>query len=77
MSVISATRIEDVWKEISASPVRCEPRILAVDFRSREGQCWHAIGGGATVAAAIVDARKSCPADATWEAVSWNALYGE
>ena len=68
----------------SAQPVRFpvvpaapEQRILAVEFRSPDGLCWSAIGGGATVAAAIGDARESCPEDATWDVVRWNDLYGE
>ena len=54
-----------------------EQRILAVEFRSGDGRTWNAIGGGATVAAAITYARESCPHDATWDAVSWNDLYGD
>ena len=54
-----------------------EQRILAVEFRSRDGRSWKAIGGGATVAAAIGWAREGCPGDTTWDAVSWNDLYGE
>ncbi len=52
-------------------------RILAVEFRSADGRHWNAIGGGATVAAAIIDARESCPDNATWDAVNWNDLYGD
>jgi hypothetical protein len=48
-----------------------------VDFRSPDGRYWNAIGGGATVAAALAYARESCPADATWEPVTWNDLYGD
>jgi hypothetical protein len=59
------------------APAAPEQRILAVEFRSPEGRSWNAIGGGATVAAAIVCARESCPDDATWDAVSWNDLYGD
>jgi hypothetical protein len=52
-------------------------RIVAVEFRSRDGRSWQAIGGGPTLAAAIQYARRSCPADDSWDAVSWEDLYGE
>jgi hypothetical protein len=51
--------------------------VLAVEFRSRDGRSWNAVGGGPTVAAAIAYARRSCPRGATWEAVCWEDLYGE
>jgi hypothetical protein len=51
--------------------------ILAVEFRSDDGRFWNAIGGGATVATAIHSARESCPYATTWQAVSWNDLYGD
>ena len=54
-----------------------EQQILVVRFRSPEGRHWHAIGGGATVAAAITFARESCPDDATWDLVGWGDLYGD
>ena len=62
---------------LRVAPAAPEQRVLTVGFRSPDGRYWNAIGGGATVAAAIVDARESCPADATWDAVGWNDLYGE
>jgi hypothetical protein len=62
---------------LPVAPAAAEQRILAVEFRSADGRCWNAIGGGATVAAAISYARESCPDDATWDAVSWNDLYGD
>jgi|SRR5665647_3022717 hypothetical protein len=62
---------------LPVAPAAAEQRILAVEFRSPDGRCWNAIGGGATVAAAISYARESCPDDATWDAVSWNDLYGQ
>ena len=49
--------------------------ILALEFLSPDGRYWNAIGGGATVAVAMIDARKNCPEDATWDAVDWNDLY--
>jgi hypothetical protein len=54
-----------------------EQRVLAVEFRSADGRRWNAIGGGATVTAAILDAREGLPEDATWEPVTWNDLYGD
>jgi hypothetical protein len=58
-------------------PAAPERYTLAVEFRSPDGRAWSAIGGGATVAAAITYARESCPDDATWNPVSWNDLYGD
>ncbi|HUK99122.1 MAG TPA: hypothetical protein VLV46_15885 [Gaiellaceae bacterium] len=52
-------------------------RILTVEFRARDGRSWSAIGGGATVAAAIASARESCPAGAAWDAVGWDDLFGD
>jgi len=52
-------------------------RILAVEFRAGDGRQWSALGGGATVAAAISSARESCPDGVSWEAVAWDDLYGE
>ena len=62
---------------LQVSQAAPEQRILAVDFRSPDGRYWNAIGGGATVAAALAYARESCPADTTWEPVTWNDLYGD
>jgi hypothetical protein len=53
----------------AASPAP-EQRILAVEFRSPDGRSWHAIGGGATVPAAIDWARGSCSDDETRHLVS-------
>jgi hypothetical protein len=62
---------------LPVAPAAPEQRILTVEFRSPEGRHWHAIGGGATVAAAITSARESCPDDATWDIVGWEDLYGD
>ena len=51
--------------------------ILAVEFRSSDGRSWSAIGGGATVAAALDWARECCPDDTTWELAGWEDLYGD
>jgi hypothetical protein len=51
--------------------------ILAVEFRSGADHSWHAVGGGPTVAAAIAYARRSCPSDVVWDAVTWNDVYGD
>jgi hypothetical protein len=59
------------------APVAADQRLLAVRFQAPDGRSWHAIGGGATVAAAIIFARDCCPHDAAWSAVSWNDLYGD
>ena len=79
MSLLEMTRPEPATKgrrrrRVPAAPTQ---RILTVWFRSADGRHWNAIGGGATVAAAITDARQSCPHDTTWEALSWNDLYGD
>jgi hypothetical protein len=51
--------------------------IVAVIFRTEDGRHWHAVGGGATIAAAIEWARESCPDNAVWKAETWNDLYGD
>ncbi len=53
-----------------------EHQVLNVEFRSAEGRSWTAIGGGATVAAAIAWARECCPDGTTWWPVGWSDLYG-
>jgi hypothetical protein len=67
------------WELAAAAraAVAPEQRVLAIELRSADGRRWNAVGGGATVAAAILDARESCPEDATWEPVEWNDLYGD
>ena len=52
-------------------------RVLNVEFRSADGRSWYAIGGGASVAAAIAWAQDSCPDGTTWAPVAWTDLYGE
>lgn len=54
-----------------------EQRILAVEFVSLDGRTWTAIGGGATVAAAIASAQESCPGDTGRHLLDWNDLYGD
>ena len=71
----SASSGKLMW--LPVAPGAPEQRILAVEFRSPDGRAWSAIGGGATVAAAIEWARECCPDDTTWDTVSWNDLYGE
>lgn len=58
-------------------PAAAKQRIVAVEFQSRDGRSWNAIGGGATVAEAIDWARECCPDGTIWDAVSWNDLYGD
>ena len=62
---------------LPATPAAPVQHILAVAFRSADGRTWSAIGGGPTITAAVADARESCPADVTWDAVDWNDLYGD
>jgi len=52
-------------------------RVLVVELRSREGRRRHAIGGGATLEAAIAYALESAPDDTTWYAVDWDDLHGD
>jgi hypothetical protein len=54
-----------------------EQHILAVEFRSGDGRSWNAIGGGSTIQSAISYAWRSCPADAIWEAIRWEDLFGD
>jgi len=51
--------------------------ILMVEFASPDGRSWQAVGGGDTPPAAIAFAQDSCPADTTWQPISWNDLYGD
>lgn len=54
-----------------------EQHVLMVEFASRDGRRWQAVGGGDTLADAIAFARDSCPSDTTWQPVDWNDLYGD
>jgi|tagenome__1003787_1003787.scaffolds.fasta_scaffold20938851_2 hypothetical protein len=51
--------------------------VLTVRFRSPDGRCWNAIGGGDTLADAIEWARESCPHGTTWQALGWEDRYGD
>jgi hypothetical protein len=51
--------------------------LLVVELASADGRAWQAIGAGDTLADAVAFAQESCPADTTWQAVSWNDLYGD
>jgi hypothetical protein len=62
---------------LPTAPAAPEQRILSVEFRSPDGRHWHAIGGGDTVAEAIIFARESCPNDATWDIVGWEDLFAD
>jgi hypothetical protein len=73
---MTATALEHSSADELRSDVS-EQRILAVEFRSDDGRSWNAIGGGATVVAAIASAQNGCPDDAIWTAVVWNGLYGD
>jgi hypothetical protein len=59
------------------TPAAPTQHILTVEFLAPDGRTWSAIGGGNTLAAAIAFARNSCPADTTWQPISWNDLYGD
>lgn len=83
--VTTRNRTDDVMTRRVAPPPRLFPpgrapekqHIVAVTFRTDDGRHWHAVGGGATIAAAVEWARESCPDDAVWEAETWNDLYGD
>jgi hypothetical protein len=81
MSAIAATETVPVDRgklyRLPTSRPAPEQRILAVEFVSLDGRTWTAIGGGATVAAAIASARESCPDDTSWQPQDWNDLYGD
>ena len=62
---------------LPATPSVPVQHVLAVAFLAPDGRTWSAIGGGATITAAIADAREGCPDDATWDAVGWNDVYGD
>lgn len=74
MPVLMRNRIRALGDNADVEPTQ---RILIVVFRSAGGRRWEAIGGGTTVAAAILSARHACPDGASWEVVHWNDLYGE
>jgi xanthine/CO dehydrogenase XdhC/CoxF family maturation factor len=74
------TTLADSTAELIRLPsTRAAPgqRVVAVEFRSRDGRSCTAIGGGATLLEAIDWARGCCPDAPAWEAVGWNDLYGE
>ncbi len=77
MSAIATTCVSNRPRRAPKAPAPPRQRILAVEFRSPDGRSWNAIGGGATASAAISYARTSCPDGTTWDAVSWEDLYGE
>jgi hypothetical protein len=81
MSAIAATETVPVNRakvyRLPTSRPAPEQRILAVEFGSQDGPTWTAIGGGATVAAAVASARESCPDDTIWHPQDWNDLYGD
>ena len=58
-------------------PVDPTQVVLMVDFVSRKGRTWWAVGLGDTLADALVFAGDSCPTDTTWRPVRWNDLYGD
>ena len=64
-------------RPLPAAASTAAQRILAVEFRSTDGRSRNAIGGGATVAAAIAWARECCPGDTSWELIGWEDLYGD
>jgi hypothetical protein len=53
------------------------PLVLRVDFVSRDGSRWSALGDGASLAEAVAFARESCPAGPDWQPVGWEQLLGD
>jgi len=51
--------------------------VLMVDLASPDGRTWWAVGVGDTLADALAFAQDSCPADTTWQPISWSDLYGD
>ena len=51
--------------------------LLNIDFEAPGGEQWSAVGGGETVADAIVAARDALPFGYDWDVVRWNHLYGD
>jgi hypothetical protein len=54
-----------------------ETEAVRVSLEGPAGECWTAIGGGATVGDALAFAVASAPSDTAWRVVGWSALYGE
>ena len=51
--------------------------LLNVDFEAPGGEQWSALGGGESVAEAIVAAQDALPAGPAWRLSGWNHFYGE
>ena len=77
MAAIATTCVSGRMGRIQMAPAAPGQRILAVEFRSPDGRSWTAIGGGATVGAAISYAQEGCPDGTTWDALGWEDVYGE
>ncbi|HYY33111.1 MAG TPA: hypothetical protein VE693_05935 [Gaiellaceae bacterium] len=60
----------------SASP-RFNAYLLNVEFAASTGEEWSAVGGGESLAGAIVAARETLPAGPAWGVAGWNDLYGD
>jgi len=50
---------------------------LCVSLAGPTGECWTAIGGGATVGDALAFAVASSPAGTAWRIVGWSPVYGD
>lgn len=71
-----ALAYEPPFAERESKPARFNAYLLNVDFESRYGDEWSAIGGGESIAEAIAAARGSLPAG-SWSVARWNHLYGD
>jgi hypothetical protein len=63
-------------REPESTAERFNAYLLNVDFQSRDGSEWAAVGGGESVSEAIAAARDSLP-DGSWSVARWNHLYGD
>ena len=60
---------------VERAPERFNRYLLSVEFESRYGEQWTAIGGGETIDEAIRCAREALPVGAPWAVARWNDLY--
>jgi hypothetical protein len=51
--------------------------VLNVELVGPRGECWSAIGGGATLGDALAFALASAPLGTIWRVARWSPLFGD